>query len=725
MHQGTLFKISILLLLVGCSGGGGGGGGIAFVEIQVANVAVTSVLASDVVMDQPLDRLLLALGNAGYGTPGVVSGLPAELADRTLVIGEIDDPSIREIFTRNGIQVPVLTDDALCIESLTEDADRIVIITGKGPRGVVYGVYEFIRRVTLGLTKIWNDITAQLTPAFPVRFTSAPSVEVTPGIDTPLMKPAEVLRSGYNGVVFYGLTRLCTYDDYDPDLYDPSFYEQYFPGIDLRALVEADRAQVNARIQEAKAHHLDVFLDGDMLVLPSTGFIKYFQEVHHDNDKEVICPAKPRVYEIITATIDEIFKLFPDLDGIQIRSGENYAFKVTVVGNSPIKGSCASCEHMTDSDKLRRVAEEIRACVVDKHRKRLNQRAWGYYDSWHAVPALYQEVVNPIPADPKLTFSLKQTRTDFWRYNELNPSFGLGGHPQWAEFQCQREYEGKGAFPLYMGRYFAEGGPEVVPSGGLKELRAKGVAGIWGWCRGGGWGGPVIQREDWVELNHYALGRLSWNPDLDPYAIAMEGLHLKRGFHEGPLVAGAFESILKLSEEAVLKARYVRAYAEGGYVGPTNGWTPCLNWMRDDVLTDRAKKMADKLYETSQLQDAIAEKEEVLALADQLLAQWDVIRANSSDPFWDGLCNTALYGDSWLRLTSHYFLAAFHYVLWKNSPTSEERLSALHHLARWDEEWTRHTTEIPKLEGCATPFRDDPDKSMVQYCQEMLTELRR
>ena len=185
--------------------------------------------------------------------------------------------------------------------------------------------------------------------------------------------------------------------------------------------------------------------------------------------------------------------------------------------------------------------------------------------------------------------------------------------------------------------------------------------------------------------------------------------------------------ILKLSEEAVLKARYVRAYAEGGYVGPTNGWTPCLNWMRDDLLTSKAKKMAGKLYETSQLQDAIAEKEEVLALADQLLAQWDVIVKNTpaNDPFWGGLYNTALYGDSWLRTTSHYFLAVFHYVQWTNSPSSEERDSALHHLDRWEEEWTRHTTEIPLLPGCATPFKDDPDQSMVQYCQEMLTELNR
>ncbi|MBU0754369.1 MAG: hypothetical protein KJ645_04470, partial [Planctomycetes bacterium] len=84
--------------------------------------------------------------------------------------------------------------------------------------------------------------------------------------------------------------------------------------------------------------------------------------------------------------------------------------------------------------------------------------------------------------------------------------------------------------------------------------------------------------------------------------------------------------------------------------------------------------------------------------------------------------NTSLYGDSLVRITAHYFLAVFHYIQWKFSPTSESQEAAFYHLASWDEEWVSHQKDIASLPGCATPLQDD---GMVDLCNTIHAELSR
>lgn len=745
----------------GCrSGGGGGGGGDPAPEETtplVEDIIFSSSLNQGIIYETPKSRLSDALAINGYGVPQFTSAVPgAPPVDYSIVIGESEDDYIREVFMDNNLTHPNLPVDGYHITAVnqTGDEDEItfVVVSGKGPRGVVYGIYEMIRQLNLNTTNLWETASVTHAPSFSVRYTSAYAPPNEPPVETNLMHPDEILRMGYNGIILYGLTELCTYDDYDARFYDSTYYQpliDLFGWPDLRETVEAERANLKALLRNAKKYHLEVFFDGDMLVLPTTAFlptIGIYNDLLHegvvleDLDDILICPNKPKVYEIVEATVDEIFKHFPELDGIQIRSGEVYPFKTQIVGSHPLKfpkgpqgeNICSHCNTLTDNEKLRRIADEIRWMVVDKHGKRFNQRSWGYYNSWHSVPEDYLDVVSPIPVDSRLTFSLKQTRTDFWRYNSLNPSLGTGPHPQWAEFQCQREYEGKGAFPLYMGRYFAEGGLECIPMGqpvgGVKDLLDKGVIGGWSWARGGGWNGPSIEREEWVEVNDYALGRLLWDPQLDPFELAREWLVLNRAAALAPVpdtVLDQFVEILRESEEAIVKARYIQVYAKKQYVGPSNGWTPCQNWIRDDVINSKVDKMANKLYETSELQLAIEEKTTLLALADKMLERWDVILENTdpNDTFWQELYNTALYGDSWYRVVAHFSLASFHYKRWQYGSAVEDRDSALYHLDRWQAEWLRHTDDISRLPGVASVFKNATEDGMVEHCDQMLADL--
>jgi hypothetical protein len=75
-----------------------------------------------------------------------------------------------------------------------------------------------------------------------------------------------------------------------------------------------------------------------------------------------------------------------------------------------------------------------------------------------------------------------------------------------------------------------------------------------------------------------------------------------------------------------------------------------------------------------------------------------------------------------LRISAHYFLAVFHYVQWKNSPTSEAQEAALYHLAEWQEWWDEHLNQISGLVGVASPFRDE---GMGELCNTIHAELTR
>ena len=100
----------------------------------------------------------------------------------------------------------------------------------------------------------------------------------------------------------------------------------------------------------------------------------------------------------------------------------------------------------------------------------------------------------------------------------FNPCIGIGKHQQVVEVQCQREYEGKGAHPNYIAKGVIDGFEEFKKPGIKKPYCLNQVKdnplfkGVWTWSRGGGWGGPYIKNEFWIELNAYVISHWASNP---------------------------------------------------------------------------------------------------------------------------------------------------------------------------------------------------------------------
>ena len=177
------------------------------------------------------------------------------------------------------------------------------------------------------------------------------------------------------------------------------------------------------------------------------------------------------------------------------------------------------------------------------------------------------------------------------------------------EVQCQREYEGKGAYPNYAIKGVIDGFAELGTEKGLKDIidHPK-ICGIYTWSRGGGWFGPYVtsQNELWCDLNAYVIAQYSLAPNRSEVDIFRDYcLKILKLSEED---AAIFRKVALLSLEAVVKGKCCAAWDRE----PSNRVTyPTNQWMRDDVLhgDERLGIVFDYLISSGTLDEALEEKE--------------------------------------------------------------------------------------------------------------------
>lgn len=220
--------------------------------------------------------------------------------------------------------------------------------------------------------------------------------------------------------------------------------------------------------------------------------------------------------------------------------------------------------------------------MATHHGKYLIFRTWDCFpDRFHSnLKYYYLEVTDKVQEDEQLIFSMKHTALDFWRRVKFNPCIGRGKHRQVIEVQCQREYEGKGAYPSYVMSGVINGFPEMVEKKGLRDVVDNPlVCGIFAWPRGGGWYGPYLQNEFWCDLNTYVIAAYAGNPHRTEEEIFLEYACKKMGMD----LENARKFYTLCTEkipEAILRGRYIEAYD----VTLHEEAAPCENWIRDDRI---------------------------------------------------------------------------------------------------------------------------------------------
>jgi hypothetical protein len=370
--------------------------------------------------------------------------------------------------------------------------------------------------------------------------------------------------------------------------------------------------KIETNIKAAHAAGIKVYYFTDIIVLPKKLVELYHDEICDSNGK--ISFERPKTIEIHKIMFDELFETFPDLDGLVIRTGETYLNNVPHhTGNGPITNGEES--HVKLINLLR---EEI--CV--KKNKKIFYRTWSF-GGMHEDPQYYLTVVDKIETHPNLIFSIKHTQGDYQRTYNFNPTLGIGKHAQIVEVQCQREYEGKGAYPNYVMNGVINGFEEYFTTKpqkankGLNDIKNnKNFTGIWSWSRGGGWVGPYISNEFWCKLNAYVISH--WGADTKQTEAQIFNKFMKENGITGA-AAIAFRKLCLLSAKAVLRGH------ESGELPFEKDW---VWWMRDEFLAGLDSvsgitvnssegylyKAFSFYYDKGLLKKAVAEKYEAVAM---------------------------------------------------------------------------------------------------------------
>ena len=518
---------------------------------------------------------------------------------------------------------------------------------------------------------------------------------------------------GYNVTPAGDLGKLGTYDEIAPGAIAADS--------PLRKQIERNRVTFQRQCDEAAQAGLQVCIGTDEVTLPRAVVERFKKDITRDAKNGVFNFESEKFWEIYRAKYREVLRAFPAIKFVMIRTGENYANTKT----SDYTGRTVKEKEFDDAycQRMARLINETRKVVVDECGRMLIWRTWDLgNDGFHANPQVYDRVLAGVTGRKGLIFAVKHVQTDFWRYNDFNPNIGRGGVDQIIEFQCSREYEGKGAFPNYLGELFATD---------MKHIHDLGVRGVWIWNFGGGGAGPKLKNDRWSRVNIDAAVRLRDNPELNPRAVAEAWAAKEFGSKAAPKVA----DLLLLSSECVRKLVYIEAYAL-----KHKGWMPSRGLMRDDLIRgERQMRLhggLDLIYaETKDQFDAVLqEKTDALALARQMLALYDSAKADiiaeRGDAVYQDARSTLLYLESLAEVMSHYIRGMF--LFYRSQETHDAKITAQAktELEQWRVAWNRYHTDIPKLPGAATLYRsqygeqtNDSEGAMADTCEQALKKL--
>ncbi|MEO0054961.1 MAG: hypothetical protein RLZZ50_908 [Verrucomicrobiota bacterium] len=360
--------------------------------------------------------------------------------------------------------------------------------------------------------------------------------------ETKFETPALLAEMGFNGRVlqlFDSPTLAIDWSHYDPDIFPAGS-----PG---RAWVDEKAAFIDRELAANRGAGIATYAMGDLVLLPKALVKK------HNADDTFGDPRHPQTREFVRAMIDGVFKRFPDFDGIIVRIGETY------LHDAPYHaGKIRNRNHPEET--IIPLLELLREEVCVKRDKKLIFRTWLSFDT---NPGAYAKVDAAVEPHPRLVISIKHCENDFHRGTRFSRSIGQGRHPQLIEVQCAREYEGKGAYPNYVAHGVIDGFPEHQRVVDRQDSRWRSIgdfarkdplyAGLWTWTRGGGWEGPYIKDELWLDLNAWVLSKWAENPAQSEEALFRRYSVEKLGLSAQD--ADRFRRLALASADAVLLGR--------------------------------------------------------------------------------------------------------------------------------------------------------------------------
>ena len=526
-----------------------------------------------------------------------------------------------------------------------------------------------------------------------------------PKVESRYNDPRQLKELGYNGLVIYSTTGLSGVAS-----------AEAIADSEVRYFVEQQIEEVRSKVADAREAGLDVYITYDVLSLVREQVEANVLQVSCKNRPEMLCPGAEVALDYSASALKSLLQQIGDVQGVVLRFGDNDAARLPhLVGNDIYQPHCGRCSHLGRADRIVLVLKKFHKLVVGELGKRLIARAWnvrpnGLHDSVDLCRRVHERLPSETDSD-QLILSFKFTQTDFWRYQPFNPSsLSCGRRPILIELQCQREFEGKGGIPNWQVPLWRDGGAEISPvidgdqldCGGLADAAKRiNFAGLWAWVRGGGWGGPFVGTEKWIDANVFAVPRLADDPGASAEDLAGEWIEKRLGISDEAVVA-VLKEVLTHSPNAVLNSFYIGPYARSR----REAWHPNAGWIQDDLVDAQAAWRIIQRLPDAVLDEVVAEKQRAVEqVSHGRAALQGVVNENNQKVLGD-LVNTLIYAESLFEAMRDLFIGLVAYRRYSRGKDKATGDLARQKLAEAQGHWNNHTQRHGSLAGTATSFRE-------------------
>jgi alpha-glucuronidase len=418
-----------------------------------------------------------------------------------IVLGKAD--SVQKALDRLGCNLAFRSprDEGFLIKTLDVSGKRTLVIAGGSDRGTLYGAFEVLRRMATGLPMDEVDIREE--PAAPIRILNHwDNADGT-------------IERGYAGKsIFWDGGRVVK------DLKRVADYARLMASIGINGCsinnVNADARIVTptflpevARIAEAfRPWGVRMYISLNFASPRDVGGVKTFD------------PLDPGAVAFWKETIDEVYRIIPDLGGFVLKADSEGRLGPSEYGRTPADAANVIARALKPHGGIL----FYRGFVYDHKmdwRNLKNDRARAAYDNFHKLDGLF---------DDNVVIQIKHGPIDFQVREPASPLFGGLERTNMAiELQITQEYLGQQRHVCYTAPMWKEVLDFDMQARGVGTPIKQLVSGkTFGRPTGGFVGVSNVGRDvNWLGhhlamANLYAFGRLAWNPDLSAKRIAEE-----------------------------------------------------------------------------------------------------------------------------------------------------------------------------------------------------------
>ncbi len=411
--------------------------------------------------------------------------------------------------------------------------EQAVYVVGRDWHGALYGMIWLAERLAIEGAAALERQDAR-APAFRYR----DRVDLGANTPAPERGPQSVfeldLRHTCNARNIVSARSYIYLDEVDPRL---------VTGVENhRRTVDARRAALREQIAALKAWGLEPvsgcgpFLDiGDI-----DKVIEVFGE-EVSEDGLTLSPALDKPWEIWQAYQRLFLRDFPEIGGLRA-SMQDFPQRYQIAAARGPKA-----EALGPVGGFQRMVERAYDVVVDEFGKRMIITSWGNPPDTYPLndPQALRTIFENI-SPRNICLQNNHCEHDFYLPSPFNDNFGVTNIPQGIMIQMDREYEGQGYLPVYIGPRIRDDMSRCRRLGATETAEGR----MW-------YSKNFYEPLSWTRWNLYAWYRACWEPEGDPWEWARD----RAVIEFGPEGAEPLADALMMTQEIARRTFYVNGFS--------------------------------------------------------------------------------------------------------------------------------------------------------------------